>query len=82
MCSVSSNISTHRELLRLMKVPIDSFDNPLSILKLKYATPMFELFDYPGRKALACYLVQAIVSKVVYITSAEEVRMDHSTSDV
>ena len=73
MCSVSSNISTHRELLRLMKVPIDSFDNPLSILKLQYAMPMFELFDYSGRKALACHLVQAIVTKVVYITSAEEV---------
>lgn len=70
---VMSNVNTHRELLRFMKVPIDSLDDPLTILQLKYAFSVFEMFDYPGRKALACHLVQAIVNKVAYITTADQV---------
>lgn len=72
-CRVSSNMSTHRELLKLMKVPIDSFDNPLTILQLSHVSSVHEMFDYAGRKTLACHLVQAIVNKVAYITSADEV---------
>lgn len=72
-CSVSSNMSTHRELLKLMKVPIDSFEDPLTILKLSHVSAVHEMFDYTGRKALACHLVQAIVNKVAYITSADQV---------
>ena len=72
--SVSSNSSTHRELLKFMKVPIDSFEDPLTILELKYAVSVFEMFDYAGRKALACHLVQAIVNKLAYITTADQVR--------
>lgn len=67
-------MSTHRELLRLMKVPIDSFENPLTILQLSHISSVHGMFDYVGRKALACHLVQAIVNKVAYITSADQVR--------
>jgi hypothetical protein len=56
-----------------MKVPIDSFEDPLTILNLKYAPTVYEMFDYSGRKALACHLVQAIVTKVAYITNADQV---------
>lgn len=72
---VSNNISTHRELLRFVKVPIDSFEDPLTILDLKHAAVVFEMFDYSGRKALACHLVQAIVNKVAYITTPDQVRV-------
>ena len=67
-------MSTHRELLKLMKVPIDQFDDPLTILQLSHVSAVNEMFDYTGRKALACHLVQAIVNKVAYITSADQVR--------
>lgn len=68
-------MSAHRELIRLMKVPIDSFEDPLTILKLTHVTEVYDMFDYLGRKALACHLVQAIVNKVAYITSADEVSL-------
>ena len=75
---VCSNASTHRDLLRLMKVPMDSFEDPLTLLKLDHVTGVFGLFDYTGRKLLATHLVQAIVNKRVYIRTAEAVS-DHVT---
>lgn len=66
-------MTTHRELLRLVKVPIDSFEEPLTILKLNHMAAVYEMFDYAGRKSLACHLVQAIVSKLAYITTADQV---------
>ena len=74
VCSVTTSMSTHRELLRLMKVPIDSFEDPLTLLKLTHVPEVFNLFDYSGRKSLACHLVQAIVTKVAFIKTADEVR--------
>lgn len=56
-----------------MKVPIDSFEDPLTILQLSHASAVFEMFDFTGRKSLACHLVQAIVNKVAYITTADQV---------
>ncbi len=74
VCRVCSNVSTHRELVRLMKVPMDCFDDPLTVLQLTHVPAVFEMFDYSGRKTLACYLVQAVVTKVAYITTADQVR--------
>ncbi len=70
---VASSQSTHRELLKFVMVPVDSLENPLSILKLEHVGEVFSLFDYNGRKTLASHLVQAIVDKVAYITTSEEV---------
>ena len=54
-------------------VPVESLENPLTILKLEHIGEVFALFDYHGRKTLASHLVQAIVDKMAYITTAEEV---------
>lgn len=70
---VDSNTSASRELLRLMKVPIDTYDNTLTILQLEHYPRIFELFDFTGRKALSVYLVQAVVEKESYVPSADEV---------
>ena len=54
-------------------VPVDSLEDPLTLLKLEHASDVFALFDYYGRKVLACHLVQAVVDKVAFITTSEEV---------
>lgn len=64
-----------RELLRLMKVPVQSYEDPLTVLKLPHFSPVYALFDYQGRKSLATYLVQTIVDKEALITTADEVMM-------
>ena len=56
-----------------MKVPMDCFEDPLTVLQLSHVPTVFEMFDYSGRKTLAVHLVQAIVNKVAYITTAEQV---------
>ena len=63
------------ELLRLVKVPVQSYKDPLTILKLPHFSPVYTLFDYSGRKSLATYLVQTIVDKEAQITTADEVKM-------
>ncbi len=74
-CRVSSSVSTHRELLRLMRVPMDTFEDPLTLLKLEHVTGVFGLFDFSGRKQVATNLVQAIVNKAAYIRTAEAVSL-------
>ena len=73
--SVDSTSSVSRELLRLMKVPVLSYEDPLTILKLPHFSPVYSLFDYNGRKSLATYLVQTIVEKEAKISTADEVIM-------
>ena len=73
--SVDSTSSVSRELVRLMKVPIQSYEDPLTILKLPHFSPVYSLFDYGGRKTLAVFIVQTIVDKEARITTADEVMM-------
>lgn len=58
-----------------MKVPVLSYEDPLTILKLPHFSPVYSLFDYSGRKSLATYLVQTIVDKEAKISTADEVSM-------
>ncbi len=71
--SVDSNQPTGRELIRLMKVPIDSYDDALAILQLTHYPRLLETFDFNGRKILASYLVQSIVDHEACITTADDV---------
>ena len=71
--SVDSTKPEGRELYRLMKVPIDFYEDSLTILKLEHFPHVFELFDYSGRKQLSLYLTQSIVDKVANVPTADEV---------
>lgn len=69
---VDSNSSTARELLRMLKVPIDAYENTLTVLQLPHFPHVLELFDFGSRKSLAIFLVQTVVDKEVVISSADE----------
>ena len=73
VCSVEGNSSTGREFQRLMKVPVDLYEDTLTVLKLENYSKAMELFDYNGRKNLALHLVQSIVDKACVISSTEQV---------
>ena len=56
-----------------MKVPVDSYEDTLTILRLQNFSRVFELFDFSGRKSIALFIAQTIVDKEAYILSADEV---------
>ncbi|KAH3887928.1 hypothetical protein DPMN_011950 [Dreissena polymorpha] len=46
-----------KELMRLMKIPIENYNNVLTVLELQHFGPLFEYFDYQSRKAMSCFLI-------------------------
>ena len=71
--SIESNSATGRELQRLMKVPVDSYSDVLTVLKLEKYPTLYQIFDFEGRKCLSLYLLQSILDKSVFLTSLTEV---------
>lgn len=60
-----------RELCCLMKLPVDYFNNILTILELKHYASLMECFDYKGRKTLALYLVNNVLNTCTFIPTQE-----------
>jgi len=62
-----------KELMRLMKIPIDNYNNILSVLELQHYAPLFEYFDYQSRKVMSCYLISNGLENDNYIPNQEQV---------
>lgn len=60
-----------KELMRLMKIPIDNYNNILTVLQLQHFGPLFEYFDYQSRKVMSCYLISNSLDNETYIPSQE-----------
>ena len=71
--SVDSNSNTGKELTKLLKIPVDIYENTLRVLQLEYYPKVLQLFDYQGRKQLATHLATTIVDKTVSILSPDAV---------
>ena len=79
LCSVTYNSTSGKELQRLLKVPIDGYEEDiLTVLRLQKYTPLVKLFDYDGRKTISLYLLQTFLDKDASITILSEVsHVDH-----
>ena len=40
-----------------MKIPIDNYNNILTVLQLQHFGPLFEYFDYQSRRVMSCYII-------------------------
>lgn len=67
------NSAVSRELSRLLKIPIDNYNNILTVLKLKNYQPLLGYFDYEGRKLLASYIVTNILDNETLIPAPDQV---------
>lgn len=70
---MDSSSNGGKELMKLLKIPIDIYENTLRVLQLEYYSKVLELFDYHGRKQLATHLATTIVDKSVYIVTPDAV---------
>lgn len=82
MCfRVGYKSAVSRELCRLMKLPVDYFNNILTILELKYYGSLMKCFDYTGRKTLSLYLVNNVLNTRTFIPTQELVSIMISTPE-
>jgi Vacuolar protein sorting-associated protein 35 len=70
---IEYNSAVSRELTRLMKIPIDSYNNVLTVLQLEHYGPLLDYFDYHGRKNLAAYLITNALDNETLISTQEQV---------
>ena len=71
--SLEHNTAVSKELMKLMKIPVDNYNNLLTLLKLEHYGPMFEYFDYYARKNMSIYIVNNALENETQIPSQEHV---------
>ncbi|GFG38277.1 hypothetical protein Cfor_01909 [Coptotermes formosanus] len=62
-----------RELTKLMKIPVDNYNNLLTVLQLQHYGPLLDAFDYHGRKNLAAYIVTNALDNETLVPTQEQV---------
>jgi hypothetical protein len=73
-CRIEYSSAVSRELTRLMRIPVDNYNNLLTVLQLQHYGPLLDLFDYHGRKSLAAYLVTNALDNETLVPTQEQVR--------
>lgn len=71
-CSIAHTLSVNQELSRLLRLCIDFYNNILTLIQLKYFSPLLDKFDYTSRKSLALYIVLNILENETLIPTADE----------
>lgn len=64
-----------KELTRLLKIPVDTYNNVLTVLQLKHFPPLFEYFDYESRKSMSCYVLSNTLDYNTTIVVQEQVSL-------
>lgn len=62
-----------KELTKLMRIPVDNYNNILTLLKLDHFGPLFEYFDYQARKAMSIYIINSALEYETKIPAQEQV---------
>ena len=62
-----------KELIKMLKIPIDLYKNILTLLKIKHYTTLYEHLDYAGRKAICVYLINNAMENETIISTPDEV---------
>ena len=71
---MESNSAVSRELSKLMKIPLDVYNDVMTVLKLEHYGPLFEYFDYSARKALSVYILSNALDNQTNIPTPEQVK--------
>lgn len=77
--SIATSSAVSKELTRLLKIPVDTYNNILTVLQLKHFPPLFEYFDYESRKSMSCYVLSNTLEYNTTIIAQEQVGLsiDH-----
>ena len=70
---MDKNNAVSKELTRLLKIPVDSYSNILTLLQLEYFAPLFKYFDFSSRKEMSLYVITNAVESAITIPTQEQV---------
>ncbi|KAG8195012.1 hypothetical protein JTE90_008184 [Oedothorax gibbosus] len=70
---VEYNTPVSKELVKLLKIPVQHYNNILTVLQLKHFGSLMEFCDYNSRKSLSCYLVNNALENETCIPTQDEV---------
>lgn len=70
---VEFNTPVSRELMRLLKIFIDQYNNVLTVIQLTYFAPLMEMFDFYGRKSVSAYLITNALNNDTLVPTSESV---------
>ena len=71
--SLQHNSPVSRELTRLMKIPLDHYNDILTVLKLEHYGPLFEYFDYRARKTMSSFIITNALENDVHMPTQDQV---------
>lgn len=71
--SLSSQTPVAKELIRLLKIPLDSYNNILVLLKLKHFGMVVEYLDYEGRRSMGKLIISNALDHKTQIPLQEQV---------
>lgn len=69
---VAAHSAVARELQKLLKIPLDNYNNISVILKLTHYAGLMQHLDYFGRKSLSIYILNNALDNESIISTAEE----------
>ena len=61
-----------RELEKLLKIPIDSYNDIMIVLSLQHYIPLLNTYDFSGRKEMSKYLINNVIDNATLIPSPEK----------
>ena len=61
-----------RELEKLLKIPIDSYNDIMIVLALEHYIPLLNCYDFSGRKEMSAYLINNVIDNSTLIPSPEK----------
>ncbi|KAL4630294.1 vacuolar protein sorting-associated protein 35-like [Arapaima gigas] len=70
---IATSSAVSKELMRLLKIPVDVYNNILTVLQLKHFHPLFEYFNFPSRKSMSCYVLSNALDHSTEIKAQEQV---------
>uniref|UniRef100_A0A2K5C2H0 Vacuolar protein sorting-associated protein 35 n=1 Tax=Aotus nancymaae TaxID=37293 RepID=A0A2K5C2H0_AOTNA len=69
---IATSSAVSKEPTRLENT-IDTYNNTLTVLKLKHFHPVFEYFNYESRKIMSCYVLSNVLDYNTEIVSQDQV---------
>lgn len=60
-------------MTRLLCIPVQAYNNILTVLKLQHFTPLLNILDLQGRKNMATFIVNNALNNNTLIGTPEEV---------
>jgi len=66
------NTAAGKQLIKLLSIPVDNFNNILTVLKLESYPPLLSYLSYSARKGVAASFGENVLKNDTYIDEADE----------